>query len=77
MYAAGTLAPEPDIYVRSSGDGTVTHLQNWLDCIRTRKTPNANIRVAHQAARAAQIANISLREGRLVRWNEAAGRIES
>ena len=40
-YAAGTLTPEPDIYVRSSGDGTLTHLQNWLDCIRSRKTPNA------------------------------------
>ena len=37
-YVAGTHAPEPDIYVRSSGDGTLTHLQNWLDCIRSRKS---------------------------------------
>jgi predicted dehydrogenase len=75
-YAAGTLTPEPDIYVRSSGDGTLTHLQNWLDCIRSRKTPNANIRVAHEAARASQIANTAMREARLVRWNSTAGRIE-
>jgi hypothetical protein len=60
----------------STRDGSlVDHV--GVDCIRTRKTPNANIRVAHQAARAAQIANTSLREGRLVRWNNAAGRIES
>jgi predicted dehydrogenase len=71
-YVPGTLTPEPDIYVRSSGDGTLTHLQNWLDCIRSRKTPNAHIRVAHQAARTSHLANAALRAGRPVRWDEAA-----
>src|SRR5262245_51044232 len=75
-YAAGTLAPEPEILVRSSGDGSVAHLQNWIDCIRSRKTPNANIRVAHQAARTSHIANAALRAGKQVRWNSAAGKIE-
>jgi predicted dehydrogenase len=75
-YAAGTLTPEPDIYVRSSGDGTLAHLQNWLDCIRSRKTPNANIRVAHQAARTSHIANASLRSGRPVRWNNDTQQIQ-
>ena len=74
-YAAGTLTPEPDIYVRSSGDGTLTHLQNWLDCIRSRKTPNAHIRVGHQAARTSHIANAALRAGHAVRWNPATGAV--
>jgi predicted dehydrogenase len=76
-YAPGTNTPEPDIYVRSSGDGTLTHLQNWLDCIRSRKAPNAHIRVAHEAARTSHITNAALRGGHLVRWNSAAGKIES
>jgi predicted dehydrogenase len=76
-YAPGTLTPEPDIYVRSSGDGTVTHLQNWLDCIRSRKTPNAHIRVAHQAARTSHLANAAMRSGRQVRWNPATGKVDS
>jgi predicted dehydrogenase len=76
-YAPGTLTPEPEIYVRSSGDGTLTHMQNWLDCIRSRKAPNAHIRVAHQAARTSQLANAALRAGRPVRWNSASGKIES
>jgi predicted dehydrogenase len=75
-YAAGTLTPEPEMLVRSSGDGSVAHLQNWIDCIRSRKTPNANIRVAHQAARTAHLANAALRAGRQVRWNSATNRIE-
>jgi predicted dehydrogenase len=75
-WAPGTQAPEPEILVRSSGDGTLTHLGNWLDCIRSRKGPNANIRVAHQAARASHIANASLRSGGPVRWNPATEAIE-
>ena len=76
-WAAGTNSPEPDIYVRLSGDGTVTHLENWLECIRSRKAPNAHIRVAHQAARTAHIANAALRAGHLVRWNPGTEKIES
>jgi D-hexose-6-phosphate mutarotase len=63
--------------VRSSGDGTVTHLQNWLDCIRSRKQPNAHIRVAHQAARTSHIANAALKAGHAVRWNPGSEKIET
>jgi len=75
-YAAGSNAPEPEIFVRSSGDGTVTHLRNWLDCIRSRKTPNANIRVGHYAARTAHIANAALLSGKPARWNSHTGKVE-
>jgi predicted dehydrogenase len=76
-YAPGTNTPEPDIFVRSSGDGSIAHLQNWIDCIRSRQQPSAHIRVAHQAARTSHIANASLRDGKPVRWNSAQERIES
>jgi len=76
-YASGTLTPDPEIYVRSSGDGTLTHMKNWLDCIRSRKAPNAHIRVAHQAARTSHLANAALRAGHPVRWNSASEKIES
>jgi len=76
-WAPGTLTPEPDIYVRSSGDGTLTHLENWLNCIRSRKAPNAHIRVAHQAARTSHIANAALRAGHMVRWNQTAEKVDS
>ena len=75
-YAPGSHTPEPEIFVRSSGDGTFTHMQNWLDCLRSRKRPNAHIRVAHQAARTSHLANAALRTGRQVRWNESAQKID-
>jgi hypothetical protein len=76
-YVPGTLTPEPDIYVRSSGDGTLTHLANWLECVKSRKAPNAPIRVGHQAARTSHIANAALRGGKRVRWNAASEKVET
>ena len=76
-YAPGTLTPPPEIVIPSKADGSIAHLQNWIDCIRSRKAPNAHIRVAHQAARTSHLANASLRAGKVVRWNSAQERIES
>ena len=72
-YAPGSHAPEPEIYIRSSVDGSVAHLQNWLDCIRSRKTPTAPIRAGHAAARTSHITNAALRSGRPARWNPSTG----
>jgi predicted dehydrogenase len=68
--------PVPEIEARSQGDGSVSHLRNWLDCIRSRKTPNAPVRVGHRAVRAAQIANAALALGTRVRFDEKTGKVE-
>jgi predicted dehydrogenase len=73
----GTNLPEPEIFVRSSGDGTRTHLANFLECVKSRKTPTANIRVAHEAARASHLGNISLKTSHRIRWNTQQERLES
>ena len=62
--------PEPKLYVESEHEGTADHLQNWLECIRSRKEPNANIRVGVAAARAAHIGNAALRSGKKVKWDD-------
>jgi len=49
-------------------------VQNFLECVRTRKTPNAPVKLAFQAALVVQLANLSLQQGRRVTWNAAAGR---
>ena len=68
--------PEPEIFVRSQLDGTISHLSNWLDCIRSRKAPNAPMQAGVEAARAAHIANQALLAGARVRWNASAGKAE-
>jgi predicted dehydrogenase len=68
--------PEPEIFVRSQQDGTISHLSNWLDCIRSRKTPNAPMQAGVEAARASLIANEALLSGARVRWNASTGKAE-
>lgn len=46
---------------KSSRDGLIDHVQNFLDCVRSRATPNAPVEVGVAAARAGHIANIAMR----------------
>ena len=62
--------PEPKVYIESEYEGTADHLRNWLECIRSRKEPNADIRVGVAAARAAHIGNAALRSGKKVKWDD-------
>jgi hypothetical protein len=52
------------------------HVANFLECVRTRKTPTAPMRIAFQAALVVQLANLSLKQGKRIRWNAAANRVE-
>ena len=72
---SGTLVPEPEILVRSERDGTIDNINNFLECVRSRKTPNANIHVGFEAARTSWIGNIALRRGMKVVWDPTKGRV--
>jgi len=56
-----TAWPTAELAVESQGDGTITHIQNFLDCMRSRKAPNAGIGTSVAAARAAHLANAAYR----------------
>jgi predicted dehydrogenase len=53
--------------VESQGEGTLDHLRNFLECVRSRGVPNAPITAGIAAARAGQLANQALREQRMIR----------
>jgi predicted dehydrogenase len=72
--AAGSEAPEPEIFVRAEHDGTIDHVKNFLDCMRTRKTPNASIQAGFEAARTSWIGNIAFKRGMKTAWDMAKGR---
>jgi len=55
-----------------SGDAAqqyIDHARNFLECIRSRKTPNSDLESAHRVATACHLANISLRTGRKMHWD--------
>ena len=68
-----TERPDPSnpiLDVKSKGDGTVDHMRNFLDCVRSRKTPNAPVEVGVAAARAGHVANLAMRGSGV--WNQGA-----
>jgi predicted dehydrogenase len=50
---------------------TQNHMANWIDCVRSRKTPNANVEIGYRSAVAAHMANLSYRQKRRVTWEDA------
>ena len=75
--AEATSLPEPSTHFRRAkqssttrlvdGNGTGDNVKNWLECIRSRKTPNAHIRVGVEAAATSHWANKAMREGRTIK----------
>jgi hypothetical protein len=53
---------------KSTRDGAMYHMENFLDCVRSRKAPNAPVSVGIAAARAGQLGNLALREQRVVEY---------
>jgi len=72
-----TLSPPPEIHVRSEHDGTIDHVANFLECVSSRKAPNANIEVGFEAARTSWLGNIALKRGMKTAWNQAEQKVVS
>lgn len=45
------------------------HMQNWIDCIRTRQKPVADVEISHRSVSVCHLANIARYEGRRLRWD--------
>ena len=45
------------------------HMQNWLDCIRTRQQPITNVKVGHSTTNLCHLINITRWTGRKLEWD--------
>jgi hypothetical protein len=45
------------------------HMQDWLDSMRSRKMPLADVEIGHRSISVCHIANITRQLGRKLRWN--------
>ena len=64
-------------FTGSFAAATDEHVRNFLDCVRTRKEPNATIEKGFHAALVIHMANLSLKLGRRVRWNRETRQVET
>nr|MCU0355068.1 Gfo/Idh/MocA family oxidoreductase [Cytophagales bacterium] len=55
----------------SSDPMTSLHVRNWMDCVRSRKTPNAPARAGYNHAVACQMVTMALQTGKRVTFDAA------
>jgi predicted dehydrogenase len=69
LYREGVPREQnPILSERSYRDGTIDHLENFFDCIKSRKEPNAPVETGIAAARAGQIGNLAFRREGQTTW---------
>ncbi len=63
--------PQPAAAEMWEGPGWIArpHIQNWLDCIKTREKPNADVEIGHRSISVCHLANIARQLGRKITWD--------
>jgi len=50
------------------------HIRNFLQCVRSRKKPNADVEIAHRSTSVCHLVNIARELGRTLQWDPKAER---
>jgi hypothetical protein len=53
----------------ASRDMTLDHVKNFLDCVRSRKLPKADVLIGHQSAQASHLGNIAYLQKRRLEFD--------
>ena len=70
VYREGVQSNQnPVLKEESFRDGTISHMQNFFECVRMRKEPNAPVETGVAAARAGQIGNLAYRGNGQMSWS--------
>ncbi len=59
----------PPVIVKSERDQTIDHVENFLECMRTRKLPNGDVYIGHRSAQASHLGNIAYVEKRRIKFD--------
>jgi predicted dehydrogenase len=55
--------------VQGGNDGSKAHARNFLDCLRSRERPIADIEIGHRSTNTCHLGNIAYKLGRRVEWD--------
>ncbi len=50
-------------------DATKLHTANFIDCVRSRNAPNAEVEIGHRSTTVAHLGNIAFKTGKKLHWN--------
>jgi predicted dehydrogenase len=68
--AQKTVRPAAKAARKAERDGTIDHMANFFECVRSRKRPNADVHSAVAAANAAHLGNLAYKTGQMIHTAE-------
>jgi predicted dehydrogenase len=63
----------PDVIVEGPGEN-VQHIRNFVQCVRSRRKPNADVEIGHRSTSVCHLVNIARELGRSLKWDPKAER---
>src|SRR6185312_13331354 len=57
---------------KTKDDGTGGHIKNFLECLKSRQRPAADIEIAHRSTTTTHLGNIAYKLGRKLQWDAEA-----
>ncbi|WP_299461421.1 Gfo/Idh/MocA family oxidoreductase [uncultured Gimesia sp.] len=75
VYRGGIIANPPELLKSvevpriDNRDANIAHVNNFFDCIKTRKKPAADISIGHRSATVCHLGNIAVRTGKKIQWD--------
>jgi len=67
------IYPEPKSTIErkqmNTTDATKLHAANFIDCVRSRKPPNAEVEIGHRSTTVAHLGNIAFKTRKKLHWN--------
>jgi predicted dehydrogenase len=72
----GKIEPQK-VVSEENVDLTYRHIRNFLECVRTRQTPNADVEVGHRSTTFALLANIALETKARLDWDQSTERFSN
>jgi len=62
---------------KNTNDQGLTHVRNFLDCLKSRQRPICDIEIGHRSTTTALLGNVALRAGKRITWNKETERVEN
>lgn len=77
QFQDNTPRMEPIAVKSEDGDLTVQHIRNFLDCIKSRACPAADVEEGHRSTTFSHLANIALATRSVLEWDSQQERISN
>jgi hypothetical protein len=61
----------PDVIKEGPGENSY-HLRNFVECLKSRKNPNADVEIAHRSNSVCHLVNMARETGRTLKWDPKA-----